>query len=194
MLRMLRTDITTSGISIFWCPHWPNLPTSGPPSPESPLSPIMYILCQCNAYLSSLSQYIEALLWGSELLEIRHSVIGWLIVEQFIQFYCKHLKKILFHSIRTLIIRSQFFPGSGRIMATRFNGSLKDQISEEGRSLILLLVPFHPFQPNPPHYISSIGLHSTSSIGLQSSIYILHSTSFSLTIHSTLADFPVVFF
>ena len=49
MLRMLRTDITTSGISIFWCPHWPNLPTSGPPSPESPLSPIMYFLCQCNA-------------------------------------------------------------------------------------------------------------------------------------------------
>ena len=58
-------------------------------------------------------------------------------------------------------------------MATRFNGSLKDQISEEGRSLILLLVPYHPFHSNPPHYISSIGLHSTSSIGLQSTIYIL---------------------
>ena len=79
----------------------------------------------------------------------------------------------LFHSIGTLIIRSQFFPGSGRIMATRFNGSLKDQISEEGRSLILVLVPFHPFHSNPPHYISSIGLHSTSSIGLQSTFYIL---------------------
>ena len=190
---MLRTDITTSGISIFWCPHWPNLPTSGPPSPESPLSPITYFLCQCNAYLSSLSQYIEAALWGPVWLEICHSVIGWLIVEQFIQFYCKHLKKILFHSIRTLIIRSQFFPGSGRIMATRFNGSLKDQISEEGRSLIRLLVPYHPFH-SPTHHITfpqlDYILHPQLGYNLQSTIYIL----LLFPCYPLHFDFPVVFF
>ena len=36
-VRRRGTDITTSGISILWCPQ-----PSGPPSPESPLSPIMH--------------------------------------------------------------------------------------------------------------------------------------------------------
>ena len=84
-----------------------------------------------------------------------------------------------FHSFRTLIIRSQFFPGSGRIMATRFNGSLKDQISEEGRSLILLLVPYHPFH-SPTHHITfpqlDYILHPQLGYNLQSTSFPLLST------------------
>ena len=76
-------------------------------------------------------------------------------------------------------------------MATRFNGSLKDQISEEGRSLIRLLVPFHPFH-SPTHHITfpqlDYILHPQLGYNLHSTFYF-----FSLAIHSTLADFPVVF-
>ena len=72
-------------------------------------------------------------------------------------------------------------------MATRFNGSLKDQISEEGRSLILLLVPYHPFH-SPTHHITfpqlDYILHPQLGYNLHSTFYF-----FSLTIHSTLAHF-----